>query len=55
VRLGGEGPTAVARQEGYDHASSVTMLLRRLEQEATRNEELRQKLQTLKTSIKSEL
>ena len=51
VRLGGE----VTRQMGYGHASSVTMMLKRLEQQATRNEGLRQKLENLKSSIKSEL
>lgn len=53
VKLGGERGVDVARAFGYQNGSGVGQVIRRLETEMADNEELRTKLNQLKTSLSS--
>lgn len=51
VRLGGERPVEVAREFGYRNQSGITQVLRRLEEAAKKDAELRRKLESLKNQV----
>jgi hypothetical protein len=53
VKLGGEPPVALAKEFGYKHQSGVNVLVKRLEQEATRNSSLEQRLTGIKTEVEN--
>ena len=51
MKVGGERPSAVARDCGYKEPSGVNKLMQRLEQESRRNPDLAQRLTTLKAAV----